>query len=75
MAFAYDLKTDIRYLEGREEGIEEGIEKGIEKGREDTIYTSVLNMYESRVDFITIAKFMNITEQKVIEIINKQAKK
>ncbi len=71
MAFEYDLKTDIRFLEGREEGIE----KGIEKGREETIYTSVLNMYESEVDFITIAKFMNITEQKVIEIINKQAKK
>ncbi len=63
MAFAYDLKTDIRFLEGREEG------------REETIYTNVLNMYKKKMDFITIAEIANITEQKVIEIINKHTKK
>ncbi len=71
MAFEYDLKTDIRFLEGREEGREEGIEEGVEK----TVRTSVLNLNKNKVNIITIAEAFNITQQKVIEIINKQAKK
>ena len=34
MAWTYDLKTDLRYQQGKEEGIEKGIEQGIEKGIE-----------------------------------------
>ncbi len=63
MAFAYDLKTDIRFLEG----VEEGVEK--------TVRTSVLNLNKNKINIITIAEAFNITEQEVIEIINKQAKK
>ncbi len=59
MAFEYDLKTDIRYLEGREE----------------VIRTSVLNLNKNKVNIITIAEAFNITEQKVIEIIDKQTKR
>ncbi len=61
--FRYDLKTDIRFFEGREEG------------REEVISNIVLNMNKKKIDFITIAEIINITEQKVIEIVNKQAKK
>ncbi len=60
MAFVYDLKTDIRYLEGVEEGL-----KGVEK----TIIASVLKMYKKQMDISTIADLLSITEQKVVEII------
>ncbi len=75
MAFVYDLKTDIRYLEGVEEGIDKGIEIGVDKGVEKTIIASVLNGYKQQMDISIIANILNITEEKVIEIINQQTKK
>ncbi len=82
MAFEYDIETDIRYLQGigkgEEIGIEKGLEKGIEKGRkegrEETVYDSILRMNEKKMDSIVIADILNVTEQKVIEIINKETK-
>ncbi len=82
MAFEYDIETDIRYLQGigkgEEIGIEKGLEKGIEKGRkegrEETVYDSILRMNEKKMDSIVIADILNVTEQKVIEIINKEIK-
>jgi predicted transposase YdaD len=37
MPIVYDLKSDVRFKQGKEEGIEEGIEKGIEKNKIETI--------------------------------------
>ncbi len=32
MAIVYDIQTDIRFLQGKEQGIEQGIDKGVDKG-------------------------------------------
>ena len=37
MPIFYDLKTDIRFLQGKEEGIKEGKEEGIKEGKEEGI--------------------------------------
>ena len=44
MPFVYNLKTDLRYLQGREEGEEEGLEKGLEKGMDNHSIITIINM-------------------------------
>lgn len=62
MPITYDIKTDVRFLQGQEVGVEKGIEKGIEQGLEkgkiEATLITVINML-IKTDF---------TNQQIVDI-------
>jgi hypothetical protein len=60
--------SDSVYETAYTEGILEGIEKGIERGKIE----AVINGFNSGLDMDLIAKVVNISEQKVLEILKEQ---
>lgn len=80
MAFEYDLKSDIRFKQGVEEGrkmssleVEKAAEK-LEKAKqaaEKLLISNVLEMHKSNVKNDLIARYLHISLEKVLEIINK----
>lgn len=58
-----DARGELELAEKRE--LERGLEKGLEKGKIE----AVIGFYENGVPLSIIAKFLNITEDKVTEII------
>jgi hypothetical protein len=63
-----DSVYETAYTEGILEGIEQGIEQGIERGKIE----AVINGFNSGLDMGLIAKVVNISEQKVLEILKEQ---
>ncbi|MFN0201926.1 MAG: hypothetical protein ACKVTZ_10420 [Bacteroidia bacterium] len=71
--------TDTARKDGIEEGIEQGIamgiEKGIEQGMEKGKREAVIGLYENGIPIEMIAKSLQISEEKVSEIISIHTKK
>jgi hypothetical protein len=65
MSLNYDIQTDLRYLQGKEEGIEKGIEKGIglgiEQGASKAIHDVVISL---------LTKFPNWSDTEIAEVAN-----
>jgi predicted transposase/invertase (TIGR01784 family) len=77
MSLNYDIQTDLRYLQGKEEGIEKGIDLGIEKGREEGIGLGIEKGIEqgaSRAihDVVVslLTKFPNWSDVEIAEVAN-----
>lgn len=67
----YDEELTFRnwFEDGVEEGIEKGIEKGIEQGREAACLENARNLYANGVSIELISKSLNLTPEKVKEIV------
>jgi len=61
------------FEQGREKGIEkgreEGIEKGREEGREKEQQKAILGFYDLGIEVVKIAQALNVTEEKINQII------
>ena len=64
MNFNYDIKTDLRYLEGKKTGLE----KGIEKGALLKSVTSAILMLEEGIDIQHIALFQQMKKSDIQKI-------
>jgi hypothetical protein len=69
MSLNYDIQTDLRYLQGKEEGIEKGIEKGIGLGIERGIEQGASKaIHDVVVSLLT--KFPNWSDTEIAEVAN-----
>ena len=79
MPFIYDIKKDLRYIEGKEEGRREGIEEGkrevlkqaklqaIKEGRRETLCTYIENTLSELRPLEEIARIFEISIDLVRE--------
>lgn len=69
MAFDYDIKNDIRYIQGEKEGIEKGMEKGIEKGVELGMEKMIIALLKAnKLSPEEISKISGFDLKKILEI-------
>lgn len=66
MPFTYDLKTDIRFKQGREIGKEEGIEQGIEQEK-GQVAVKMLSQTSLTVNQIAAIAGLSISEIKKLK--------
>ncbi len=73
MSLNYDIQTDLRYLQGKEEGIEKGIEQGIEEGIGIGIEKGIEQGASKAIHDVVVSllsKFPNWSDAEIAEVAN-----
>jgi predicted transposase YdaD len=72
MPVTFDLKSDVRYLQGKEIGLKIGIElgiaQGLELGRQALKHAILLLLHRDKLSVTEIAEFTGISVDYILEV-------